>query len=169
MLALLNTTINAVLWIVIMIGSTFFHEVGHIMMYRAFSNDKNWRIELGVGRPLFTFKKITINSFFMISGLALVPKAYFSKMHTSKIPLLLFYLGGVFFNIILVILIFLIARQAVEPIILAILNIAANVNIILVVITLIPVEYPFWGKPRPSDGLQILRIITNKTNENKKN
>ena len=164
MLALLNTTINALLWIVIITGTTFFHEVGHIVMYRAFSNDKNWRIELGVGRPLFTFKKITINSFFMIYGYV-----YVSKIPTSKIPLLLFYLGGVFFNIILLVLVFLIARQSVEPIILDILNIAANVNIFLVVTALIPIEYPLFKEPLPSDGLRILRIITKKTNDIKKN
>jgi len=165
MLTLVNTTINVVLWIIIITGSIFFHEVGHIVMYRAFSNDKNWRIYMGVvGRPLFTFKKITINSFFMIYGYV-----YVSKIPTSKIPLLLFYLGGVFFNIILLVLVFLIARQSVEPIILDILNIAANVNIFLVVTALIPIEYPLFKEPLPSDGLRILRIITKKTNDIKKN
>lgn len=161
------------LWIIFTFVFGFLHELGHAAMSRVFFKDRAWIITIGSGVPVLTTKRLIINTWFFAAG-----KINYSVKEGKKSHHIARAAGGFIVNIILAILIFLFAMQYSShvyelPFWWPALPIALFVNILYAIATLIPVTYPYGVvKGMPSDGLQILRLIKNRskqTNAQKRN
>ncbi|MCL2406072.1 MAG: hypothetical protein FWC92_11095 [Defluviitaleaceae bacterium] len=156
-----------VIWNIAFFVFILMHELGHAAMSRILFKDKGWVITMGTGRPIFTSKRLVINTWFFIGG-----KINYSVLAGKRYKHILRAAGGILVNIVLAISIFVLVihiRQYVQLydflpwwLIILTIEIAFMVNIISAVTAMIPIIYPFGVvKGMPSDGLWILRLIFN--------
>ena len=156
-----NELIEWAMWLIFWVIFLLFHELGHAVMYRICTGDNNWKIDLGMGKPMFTVGKITVNSLFFFGGYCDCEKGVERKSHWLPISA-----GGILVNFSFVILCSLLLWQIggiYEPsfynIILPLINIAFFVNIGLFLFNAIPMVYPVGIRPGPNDGMSIVLFI----------
>ena len=156
LLVLLRMAAGLAVWSVLIFISTFFHELGHAIMYRLFSGGKDWKIILGSGRTIFAGKRLIINVWFILGGWVTWPDISAPKFHR-----ILWYSGGFLFNIALAVLFFMLLQISGSDI----WQFALYFNIIQAAMTMTPMTYtfePYSGME--SDGLRIYRLIKDKEN-----
>jgi len=85
-----------------------FHEIGHVIMYRVFCGDYNWKIVMGFGKPIIKLKRLTVNLAFFVGGH--VADLNFTK-EPRKFGLIMFYAGGLLANIIIAVALFILLSQ----------------------------------------------------------
>lgn len=153
---LVNTVFRVAIALALMFFITLLHEIGHIVMYRLFSGKKSWSITMGIGKPIFTTERFIINRWFFWGG-----HVKWQSVPAPKGHMVMWCAGGIIVNIIiLTALIF--AMPHLSGNIAGISQMAINMNIVVLVITAIPMVYPsslagYSGMP--SDGMRIYRLL----------
>jgi len=84
------------------------HELGHVIMYRIFCGDRNWKIVMGFGKPIIQMKRLTVNFAFFMGGY--VTDLNFIK-EPRKLGLIMFYAGGILVNIVFAIALLFLSSQ----------------------------------------------------------
>jgi len=146
--------------LILIFFSVLMHELGHMIAYRAFTKNDDWKIKIGSGKPIFTIGKFTINSIFMWSGVFIPSKRVEGKAH-----LILYHLGGVLMNLVAVALRYIlmfILDFTYTPFFEMILRLSVSANMWCIILALIPCKYPSWmGIVRgyESDGIKVYRLL----------
>ena len=152
------------LWLIWMAASfvfTLLHELGHVLMTRFLFNDKGWMIEMGNGPAIFTSRRLIINAWFFMGGVA-----RYSVLTGPRYRLILRAAGGFMVNLlfigltILLVLLFSLYDRPMMWLNTALLIML--VNAIIVFMTVIPMEYSLGIFQGPSDGLVIFRLLRSK-------
>ena len=158
----METLINWVLLLLLFFIFGLAHELGHAAMSRIFFKDKGWIITMGSGPAIIRTKRLVVNLWFFVEG-----KINYSVVDGKTSHQILRSAGGFIVNIVFAALIFLFSIKYSEADVLPfwwrIVPLALFANIVIVVVTMLPMKY-FFGvvKGMPSDGLQILRLIKNR-------
>jgi len=152
------------MYIVSMFIFTIAHELGHVAMGHVLFGDKDWWIELGEGKPIISTKRFTVNLFFFMGGFA-----HLSKFSDERWRRIMMSAGGFTTNALCLALVFPLRALVMSPFdpyspIIPYINdffgAAFIVNVLLVILTAVPMKYPWNGIY--SDGYRILWHIRNK-------
>ena len=89
-------SISFLIWVFVVLLFLITHEIGHMIFYRIFFKNKDWKITLGEGKRIISVWKIEINLRYFWVG----KFTYKKPIENSKYKQILVNMGGIIFNFI---------------------------------------------------------------------
>jgi|GEM_PF-921175 len=159
-MALLNFLLNTALIVVVISIFLVVHQWGHALMYRLLIRNKNYVMTIGAGEPMIRLPRLIINRWFFVGG-----KIDWDQTQGKRWQHILIHLAGPMINGLFLLLItfatpilagFISDYSRAGDFIYAIIFAAFRANMLIAIITILPIVYPYGIKEGMiSDGMKV--------------